>query len=196
MTNLHKVLDAQSALLKTPTTGTGAFEAIIATWAVDRDNERFDRHAFDEQDGAKIPVSYQHAIHGDPNGVIGWAIIHPTDEGLVARGQLDLKGENSAMAAAIYERMLLPPQHPRALKEFSVGFAAAADDTTIGLKGERVFMKATVIEVSVVHRGAQIGAPHLLQSKLRDVTAIQRSKKTSLLGRAGMTQRCNASGRC
>lgn len=167
MNTIRKTVSAQLALRKTPTTGTGEFEAVIATWVIDHDHERFDRHAFDGQIDKRVELRYHHNL-SDPKGVIGWAVIRPTDEGLIARGRLSLEDK---MALAVYERMLLPPGDPRALREFSISFAYLERDTTIGPEGERVFLKAEVLEVSVVYAGAQLG------TRLRSLKSASSSRE-------------------
>jgi HK97 family phage prohead protease len=149
-----KLLTHAVRLTKTPTDGSGSFEAIVANWGIDRDNERFDRAAFDDLDGATpIPLRYQHVKDdADPGSKIGVVFAKATDAGLKVAGQLDL---NNPMALAVYERMLLPASDKNALREFSVGFQYEPAKTYKGPQGERVIPKAKLVEVSVVYQGSQ-----------------------------------------
>ncbi|HYU07550.1 MAG TPA: HK97 family phage prohead protease [Thermoplasmata archaeon] len=149
-----KLLTTYAKLTKTPTDGSGTFEAIVAGWDIDSDNDRFARDAFDGLDGSEpIPLRYQHVPDAaDPASNIGVAFVTSTDAGLKAAGQLDL---NNPMGMAVYERMLLPASDAKALREFSVGFAFEPAKTFKGDKGETVIPKAKLIEISIVYKGSQ-----------------------------------------
>lgn len=137
----------------------GVFEAHVAeTWPEDAPKERADHDgdifatgAFDVQDGAIVPVLYQHA-YGDPGADIGRAVLRPTPSVLAARGQLRI---GTPMADAVFERMLLPSADPLALQQFSVGFEYDPAESFKRSDGVRVIRKARVLEVSVVFAGAQ-----------------------------------------
>jgi phage head maturation protease len=141
-------------LTKTPSNGSGTFEAVVAGWQIDHDNERFERDAFKSVDPERpYPLHYHHLPEAaDPGATIGMLFAKPTDAGLRIVGQLDLK---NPMAQAVYERMLLPANDPQALHEFSVGFEFDPAKTYKGDKGETVIPEAKLVEVSVVYRGAQ-----------------------------------------
>jgi HK97 family phage prohead protease len=141
-------------LTKTPSDGSGTFEALVAGWEIDHDGERFDRKAFDSVDPEKpYPLHYHHMPSAaDPGATIGMVFAKVTDAGLRVIGQLDLK---NPMGVAVYERMLLPASDPQALHEFSVGFEFDPAKTYKGDKGETVIPEAKLREVSVVYRGAQ-----------------------------------------
>jgi HK97 family phage prohead protease len=141
-------------LTKTPSDGSGTFEALVAGWDIDHDNERFDRKAFDSVDPEKpYPLHYQHMPKAaDPGAIVGMVFAKVTDAGLRVVGQLNLK---NPMGQAVYERMLLPSNDPQALHEFSVGFEFDPAKTYKGDKGETVIPEAKLREVSVVYRGAQ-----------------------------------------
>ena len=180
-----KVLEYTIKLTKTPTDGSGAFEAIVAGWDIDADNERFARDAFDEEDGkTAIPLHYQHLPKAaDPAATIGEVFATPTDLGVKVVGQLNLK---NPMAVAVYERMLLDDDDPNALKEFSVGFVFDPKATFKGEKGETVIPKAKLIEVSVVYRGAQ--KTELLAIKERILDAARKEFYGTLPGSAEATR--------
>lgn len=100
-----------------------------------------------------IPLSYQHAIHGDPGAIIGSAKTADMTGGLLdVAGKLDL---GSLMAQAVHERMLLPDSDPLALHELSVGFAYDPAKVTTDENGVKAIHDAQLVEISVVYRGAQ-----------------------------------------
>lgn len=101
---------------------TGEFTARVSDYGVDRQNERFARHAFDNAiaklaaERRAVPVLYGHdqtsteAIVGlvPPDG---WAA---TDQGLIAKGQLDVTG---AVGMRIYKML------QRGVLAWSIGFS-------------------------------------------------------------------------
>jgi hypothetical protein len=101
-----------------------------------------------------FPLGYQHA-YGDPGAQVGKAYVRPAGDGrhLLVGGRLHLK---SVMGRAIHERMLLPSNDPMALAELSVGFDFSKAKTWKDEHGVRVIEDATLREVSVVYKGAQV----------------------------------------
>lgn len=142
---------ATAVITKAPTDGSGRFEAVVAGWDIDKDNERFDRKAFDGQN-PKVVLGYQH-VYNDPGARIGDAFLRPENIGVRASGVFDL---GNPLGVATYERLLLPEDDPLALREFSVGFNYKEADVVQGPKGERVYLRASIVEVSVVHSGSQV----------------------------------------
>jgi HK97 family phage prohead protease len=91
---LHK----QAALTDATVTDQGRFEAIAATWSVDRQNEQIVKGAFEDSitawqhQGRPVPIHWNH--EGSAENVIGSVdpkTMVEADEGLVVEGQLDLK---------------------------------------------------------------------------------------------------------
>jgi hypothetical protein len=154
-----KIKYRRVTLTKTPSDGRGTFQFVINSNPAegDDDNERIARWA---NLPGEFPLVYGHVAHphedgevwGDPGAVIGKVIATSDPDGMTGSGQLDL---DNPMAMAVYERMLLPYSDPLALKELSVGFAFREGTTYVDDNGVRVYSEATLLEVSVVFRGAQ-----------------------------------------
>jgi HK97 family phage prohead protease len=87
-------------------TDQGRFEAIAATWSIDRQNEQIMKGAFEDSitawryQGRPVPVHWDHK--GDAANVIGSVdpqTMVEADEGLVVEGQLDLETSEVAREA-------------------------------------------------------------------------------------------------
>lgn len=143
-----KMIERSVKLTKTPTDGSGKFTGVIYPFEVDKDNERFGE-VVDLPD--TFPARYQHAM-GDPEGDIGEVKVTKVGKSLELDGQLNL---DNPLAVLVYERMLLAPDDPRAMHEFSVGFLYNPTATYKGEKGETVIPKVKIYEVSIVVAGAQ-----------------------------------------
>lgn len=140
----------------------GVFEAWVAeTYPEDAPKEKADADgdifmtaAFDEEDGKKIPVFYQHDY--SPTSEVGEARLAPltSRKVLPAFGQLFV-GQGRPIAEAVYEMMLLPESDPQALHEFSVGYDFDPKDAYVREDGVRIIRKSKIFEISVVYKGAQ-----------------------------------------
>lgn len=116
-----------------------------------------------------VPLSYQHAIGGDPGAIIG-----VMDTTLASDTVMDVKGQlelSSLMAQAVHERMLLPDGDPLALHELSVGFAYDPDKVTKDKNGVLAIHEAELLEISVVYRGAQETKVMNVKALIADVEA-------------------------
>lgn len=161
MSTITKQITYSVKELKAPDS-KGEFEAYIAeTWPDDTPKENADRDGdiflvggFDEQDGEKVDVFYQHDYA--PTSKVGEAVLYPgqSREILPAKGRLFV-GQGKPIAEGVYESMLLPENDPNALHEFSVGYEFDRKDVFVRDDGVRVIRKARVLEVSVVYQGAQ-----------------------------------------
>lgn len=158
---MRKTLTFSSKEMKAPDS-RGQFTAFIAqTWPedtpksnADADGDIFVTGAFDTQTNETIPVYYQHNYA--PTSKVGEATLLPQD----SRSELPVRGhlfveQGRPIADGVYESMLLPPDDPMALKEFSVGYEFDNKDVYKRNDGVRVIKSSRVFEVSVVYRGAQ-----------------------------------------
>jgi hypothetical protein len=101
-----------------------------------------------------VQLHYTHIV-GDPGAIVGSADVMMKENGhLLVLGRLDIHGDNM-MAAMVFERMLLPARDKQSLSELSVGFDYDSSLTYKDRNGIRVIQNATLLEVSVVYRGAQ-----------------------------------------
>jgi Escherichia/Staphylococcus phage prohead protease len=98
---LHKQVDLDATI-----TDQGRFEAIAATWSVDRQNEQILKGAFEDtitawqHRGRPVPVHWDHK--GEAANVIGSVdprSMAETDEGLYVEGKLDLEDSEVAREA-------------------------------------------------------------------------------------------------
>jgi HK97 family phage prohead protease len=99
---LHKEVGLTDATV----TDEGRFEAIAATWSVDRQNEQIMKGAFEDSitawqhQGRPVPIHWNH--EGSAENVIGSVdpkTMVEADEGLVVEGQLDLQTSEVAREA-------------------------------------------------------------------------------------------------
>jgi hypothetical protein len=138
-------------LVKAPT-ARGTFDGEIDANPKngDKDNERIS--SWVNLPGT-FPLVYQHTI-GDPGAIVGKIDVRLIAGGrLFVSGRLDLKG--NPMAVAVHERMMLPASDEMALSELSVGFEFDSTKVTKDSNGVDAIHDSKLIEVSVVHRGAQ-----------------------------------------
>jgi len=160
-----KLIERSVKLTKTPTDGSGQFTGVIHPFEIDSDNERI----VDILDlPTTFPVRYQHAM-GDPDGDIGEVRVSKVGDHLELDGQLNL---SNPLAVLVYERMLLPPDDPRAMHEFSIGFLYNPTLTHKGADGETVIPEVKMFEVSIVVSGAQ--RTQLLTIKAAKAEALTR----------------------
>jgi HK97 family phage prohead protease len=98
---LHKTVTIDATA-----TDLGHFEAVAATWSVDRVNEQIVKGAFAQtieswrQSGKRVPVHWDH--QGEAANVIGSvdpATMAETNEGLYVEGQLDIEDSEVAREA-------------------------------------------------------------------------------------------------
>lgn len=129
--------------------GSGAFEALVSAYGTTYDigwgwQERIERGAFASAEGESVPIMYQHQWGMAP---IGDGIASETDLGLIIRGQLYL--DEDPFVARIYRAM-----KAKALREWSVGFCPEAMEWTDDEPEVDIITLATLLEASVVLRGA------------------------------------------
>jgi HK97 family phage prohead protease len=87
----------QHLTLKATTTATdqelGQFSAVVAAWSEDREHDTIDPHAFDAtikawvESGKQLPLLHEHSTVAI--GTLDPASMKPTDQGLLASGQVD-----------------------------------------------------------------------------------------------------------
>ena len=165
--------------------GTFLFE--IFSNEVDSDNERVE--SWDNLP-ATVPLGYQHlaSIGADPGAVVGDADarVAPAHGGLVGSGRLNLRGPAKSMATAVHERMLLPASNSNALSELSVGFQYDPERARRGPDGETVIAGARLVEISVVHAGAQRTAVSDVKSAVADARAEADAREAARALREGL----------
>lgn len=146
----------------------GTFDGSILFNPTEGDSDG-ERVADFEDFPTSVPLSYQHAIGGDPGAIIGEMFTSlDGDSVMEVSGKLNL---DSKMAQAIHERMLLPDSDPLALKELSIGFAYDPALNTKDANGVVAIHKAVLLEISVVYRGAQETRVSNVKALMADVSA-------------------------
>lgn len=156
MTVLHKTL----ALKATAPGSDRVFEATVAeTWPEDASRSKADKQGdifavggADEDEGRVVDLFYQHDYA--PTSEIGVGILHPQASRSVVpiRGQLV---EGKPIADAVWESMHLPKGHPDSIHELSVGYSFDKNDAYVRDDGVRVIKRFHILEISLVHKGAQ-----------------------------------------
>jgi len=150
MTTITKTIK----ITKTPTNGSGTFEGVVDANPPDgdHDGERIDSW---KNLPTTVPLGFSH-LWGDPEAEVGSADVLLKSDGrhLLVLGQLDIDSDNT-MAQVVYERLLLPPDDKRALKELSVGFEFDDKQAFKDAKGVKVIVDARLLEISIVYAGAQ-----------------------------------------
>lgn len=135
------------------TTARGSFSGVIDFNPPegDYDGERIESFS---NVPTTVPLGYQHTAH-DPGAIIGTAHASPKGDGrhLLIRAKLDV--DSNPMARATHERLLLPSSDAQSLSQLSVGFSVDTWKVWTDARGVRVLPNVTLLEVSVVHRGAQ-----------------------------------------
>src|SRR5438105_1148064 len=112
---------ARATIKTAPTDGSGFVSAYLATWAIDRDKERFAKGAFAasilrwDASGQQPPVLWEHDTETPANVLGSITKMSETDQGLLVEIQLDLTNDT---AVSVYERLLAGT-----LNTMSVGFA-------------------------------------------------------------------------
>jgi HK97 family phage prohead protease len=142
------VKKAHGIITKAPTDSkrTGWFQGYLATWDVDRDNERFAQGAFAEdimswkQLGSGPPVAWSHMHSAHPGNLLGKVLTMTEDDnGLLIEGQLDMSVPEAVRVADLL--------YSGTLSTMSVGFSAS--EWAFDPGDVRVFTKARVIEASL-----------------------------------------------
>ena len=119
------------------------FSGLATKYNVRCADERTILHgAFDDMDGKKVPLIYNHD-HKNPDNVLGYCILHSVDDGLRADAYLD---ETSKQAESIRNRM-----------KMGTPFTYSIHATDLRQRGKDV-LHGIVREVSVVLAGANPGA--------------------------------------
>lgn len=119
------------------------FSGLATKYNVRCADERTILHgAFDDMDGVKVPLIYNHD-HKNPKNVLGYAILHSVDDGLRADSYLD---EDSDAAQEIKRKM-----------KMGTPFTYSIHATDLRQRGKEV-LHGIVREVSVVLAGANPGA--------------------------------------
>jgi HK97 family phage prohead protease len=129
---------------------TGVVAGYLATWDVDRANDRFVPGAFAEsianlrERGRKLRLLRNHGMFSGDALIGGFdpEKLREDERGLFGEAELNLLVERARDAYALAKQGVLA--------DFSVGFSAEMPDVEIASDGVRVFKKATLWETSLV----------------------------------------------